>query len=217
MEPQFNGQLMQDKIVWEAFFQNLQNGTYVDIGASDGITISNTKFYDDIGWSGICVEPIPDVYRKLCFNRPNAITVWGAAYNRDGTETFRANTGYTAELSGIESAYDPRHIQRIEYEQQQHGGITEMIEVPTFTITSLLRKHKINKVDYMSIDVEGSELQVLQGIDFDSLQIRVISIEDNYKNEAAYDDLLLSKGYKKLMRVEWDLVYYLISAFPKMD
>jgi FkbM family methyltransferase len=151
MEPQFNGQLMQDKIVHEVFFQNLQNGTYVDIGASDGITISNTKFYDDIGWSGICVEPIPDVYRKLCFNRPNAITVWGAAYNRDGTETFRANTGYTAELSGIESAYDPQHVQRIEYEQQKHGGISEMIEVPTFTITSLLRKHKINKVDYMSM------------------------------------------------------------------
>jgi hypothetical protein len=36
----------------------------------------------------------------------------------------------------------------------------------------------------------------------------VISIEDNYNNEAAYDDLLLSKGYKKLQRVEWDLVYY---------
>jgi FkbM family methyltransferase len=212
---QFHGQLLQDKFVWEVFFAGKKDGTYLDVGANDGVDLSNTKFFDDIGWKGICVEPMPEVYKKLCANRPNAINVFGAAFHKNGTEKFRVNTGWTSALSGLESSYDPKHISRIERELKEYGGSTEVIDVPTFTLTSLLEQHNMTHIDYMSLDVEGGEMGVLQGIDFDKIKILVITIEDNYNDEHRYDQFLIPKGYKKHTRLQWDIVYYLESAFSK--
>jgi FkbM family methyltransferase len=206
--PEFRGQLRQDEIVYTNFFKNKKNGTFLDIGAHDGIEISNTKFYEDIGWKGICVEAIPEIYARLCENRPGSICEWGAVYNKNGEVSFRVNSGYTEALSGVEEAYDDRHVSRIEKEQIQHGGSSKLITVPCFTVTSLLEKHNMNEIDFMSLDVEGAEVKVLQGIDFSKILIKVITIEDNYNQENEYDAILLPAGYKKLGRISWDVIYF---------
>ena len=65
----YYSQFGQDKYLNENFFHNKSNGTYVDIGAHDGITGSNTYFFDLLGWEGICFEPLPEIYNQLVINR----------------------------------------------------------------------------------------------------------------------------------------------------
>lgn len=207
--PQYRGQLRQDEIVHRSFFMNKTDGVYLDVGAHDGLDISNTKFFEDIGWKGMCIEPSPSNYTELCKNRPGAITVWGAAYDRDGSVEFRMNTGRTSVLSGIEETYNAKHVKRIEREIQEYGGSTKLVKVPCFTLTSLLQEFNMTEIDFMSLDVEGGEMGVLKGIDFTKIKIKVITIEDNYGDEQAYDALLFPHGYKKLARVQWDIIYYL--------
>lgn len=208
MLPPFRGQLRQDEIVYNTFFLGKKDGTYIDIGANDGIDMSNTKFFEDIGWRGICVEASPEMFAKLQENRKNTINVFGAAYRHDGEVTFRVNHGYTNALSGVEECYHPQHKYRIQREISTHGGSTELITVPSFSVTNLLEKHNMTHIDFMSLDVEGGELAVLEGIDFSKVDIKVIVLEDNYGNEEAYDRILLPVGYKKYQRVQWDLIYH---------
>lgn len=206
--PRFNGQLAQDEIVYNTFFEGKQQGTFLDVGASDGIKFSNTLFFEQLGWRGMCVEANPDAYARLCANRPLATNVFGAAYDKEGEVAFRVNTGYTEQLSGVEEAYDPRHTERISADMAARGGTTRLVTVPCFTLTSLLSSHGITHVDYMSLDVEGAEVQVLKGIDFDRISIGVMTIESNYGwEEAQIDAVLLPRGYRKAGRVGHDLFY----------
>lgn len=122
-----NSQWRQDVICSDLLSKNfgvVDTGFYVDVGASDGIKISNTKlFADRPGWRGVCVEAHPDTILELNANRagPRCEVVYAAATGRRGVVTFRANSGYTTELSGIESNFDARHIDRITREQTQRA------------------------------------------------------------------------------------------------
>ena len=55
----------QDKFLIEELFKDKKNGFYVDIGANDGVNLSNTKILEDIGWDGVCVEPLPQSFNEL--------------------------------------------------------------------------------------------------------------------------------------------------------
>ena len=61
----FYSQFNQDNYVFNKFFKNNQNGFFLDIGEHDGVTGNNTKFFEDLGWSGVCIEPIPSVFEEL--------------------------------------------------------------------------------------------------------------------------------------------------------
>jgi hypothetical protein len=61
----FYSQFNQDRYMFETFFKENKKGFFVDIGAHDGITGNNTKFFEEIGWSGVCVEPLPFIFEKL--------------------------------------------------------------------------------------------------------------------------------------------------------
>ncbi|MBA3816825.1 MAG: FkbM family methyltransferase, partial [Parachlamydiaceae bacterium] len=71
----YQSQTSQDRLLNEIFFHDKRNGVFVDIGAYDGKVISNTYFYEkNLGWTGICIEPLPDAYEKLHMNR-SCVTV----------------------------------------------------------------------------------------------------------------------------------------------
>lgn len=210
------GQYQQDRIVLDSFFKNNDmpekyvKGVYVDIGAHDGVSISNTKLFDDMGWNGLCIEANPNLYQELCKNRPNAVNLNVAVYDRAGTIPFRINEGFTNMLSGIEEAYHPIHRNRIEEEIRVNGGSYHIQNVPCLTLDEILYKNKLDQVDFLSIDVEGAELAILKGINFERTLIYVILIEDNYQMEKEYDNILLPHGYKKYpARAGIDIMYYL--------
>src|SRR3972149_7086762 len=77
IQPKYYSQYQQDKWLYENIFKNNTNGFFVDIGASDGIKFSNTYFFEKmLGWNGVCVEPLPDIYKRLIKNR-NCICING--------------------------------------------------------------------------------------------------------------------------------------------
>ncbi|MDB6081736.1 MAG: FkbM family methyltransferase [Chlamydiia bacterium] len=193
----YYSQYEQDKYLNEHVFKNKEHGVFVDIGAHDGITLSNTYFFEQsLGWTGICVEPIPQVF-ELLKSRRKAICIQGCICDKYKTVPFLQVKGAPEMLSGIVENYDPRHLQRIAREIEQSGGSSEIINVPCFNLNQLLLEHGIQHVDYLSLDTEGGELEILQSIDFSKLDIDVIDVENNY-GSAAFRELLEPLGYEKI-------------------
>lgn len=184
----------QDKWIIEKLFPGREKGTFVDIGANDGITFSNTYLLEKMGWNGLAVEPIPSVYEELARNR-QCITVGGCIAPKTGKGLFRHITGYPQMLSGLVNDYDPRHIERINRELDSHGGEYKDIEISCYNFNELLEDNGIFQVDYLSIDVEGAEYSILNSIDFDRIHISVISVENNY-SDSGFPRLLIRKGFE---------------------
>lgn len=177
----FHSQYHQDKDLEINVFKGYKNGFFVDVGAHDGVTINNTLYFEKYNnWTGINVEPIKTVYDKLVANRPNNINLNCAVCNNDGETEFLCNVGYTEMISGIKNNFDPRHMQRLERENQQMGSTTEMITVNTKKLETIFSEHNITHVNYLSIDVEGAEFEVIKSINFDKVFIDVIGFENNY-------------------------------------
>ena len=150
------------------YFDYKKNGYFVDIGANDGIDLSNTYLLEKkYGWKGICIEAIPSIFNKLKKNRPDIITIESAVYNINGStvEMSEANM-----LSGITKDID-KHM-------QAKSG--KNIKQTTKTLTKILEENNSpTYIDYMSLDTEGSEYKILQGIDFNKYTFGYINIEHN--------------------------------------
>jgi len=180
---------------------------YVDIGANDGITVSNTAYFEmDMGWKGICIEPHPTAFEKLEQSRPNSINLNICISDEDGVVDFLSIDGYSEMLSGIQKHYHPNHIDRINREISQKGGTKQTLKIISKTLKNVLNENNVEKVDYLSIDTEGSEYQILNSIDFDSVDIRVISTENSSKKDIK--GFLDSKGYNLATICCGDEIYY---------
>ena len=184
----------QDKWVVENLFPGKKNGTFVDIGANDGVTFSNTYLLEIMGWDGLAIEPIPSVYEELANNR-SCLTVPGCVAPRSGKECFRVITGSPQMLSGLVDEYDLRHEKRIASELDVYGGEWEEIEVICYNINELLDKNNISQVDFLSIDVEGVEYKILESIDFNRFHVSVVCVENNYF-DYRIPQLLTRRGFE---------------------
>jgi len=85
-------------------------------------------------------------------------------------------------ISGIKTTFDARHTERLQRENKQHGSTTEIIEVETKKLETICDSHKISHINYLSIDVEGAEFEVIKSINFDKVYIDVIGFENNYND-----------------------------------
>jgi len=181
----------QDKFLVEELFRDKKNGFYVDIGANDGVSLSNTKILEDIGWDGVCVEPLPQSFNKLINNR-NCLKYNLAISEVNGNLQFLEIDGYSEMLSGLYETYDPRHLERINRELNLYGGTKKIIDVESKRFSDLIDR---DNIDYVSIDVEGSELNVIKSINFDKHNIFCISVENNYGNNDV-ENYLKNFGFK---------------------
>jgi FkbM family methyltransferase len=171
----------QDEYLEKNIFKGYKNGFYMDIGAHDGVSINNTLYFEkNNNWTGINVEPIKLVYDRLVANRPNNININCAVCEKDGNADFLSNIGYTEMISGLECYYDPRHIQRLQLENYHMGSVTERINVETKRVDTICQEHDIHHINYLSIDVEGAEFDVIKSINFDKVFIDVIGFENNF-------------------------------------
>jgi FkbM family methyltransferase len=137
-------------------------------------------FEKHYNWSGINVEPLVEPYNKLILNRPKSVNLNLAIDNIDGETEFIYNTGYTEMISGLKKTYDPRHFERLIDELNQKGGTSIVKIVKTKTMKTILEENCIKHINYLSIDVEGGEKNVLESINFNKVFIDVISFEDNF-------------------------------------
>lgn len=203
----YHSQWNQDRFVHENFFSEKKDGFFVDVGAHDGITINNTYFFEKLGWKGICIEPIPKIYEKLIENR-NCECIQGCVYNHDGEITFSVFTGHCEMLSGITSEYNQAHTNRIEKELKLYGGNRQEIKAKCFRLQSLFDERNIKYVDFLSIDTEGSELEVIKSIDFFKTKFGVILVENNGKDRKKEIRRILSdNNYILFSELGGDSVY----------
>jgi len=170
---------------------NPTKGFYVDIGAHNGVEGSNTKYFEELGWDGVCIEPHPDVFKQLEQNR-KCEKLNCAIWDRDTQVDFLAISGYSEMLSGIIESYDPRHVARINGEVSSRGGSTKVVKVDAKKFESVITREHI---DFLSVDTEGSELQILKKIDFSKYDVKVICVENNFANKEFFD-FFTERGYK---------------------
>ncbi len=182
----YMGQVGQDKFVNERFFKNKKNGVFIDIGAYDGISHSNTYFFEkELGWTGICIEPLAEPFEKLTTMRACICYNCCIAEKEEEEVPFIKvdSIEIIKMLSGMQKNYDPRHFQRLLKDIKRDGGSYEIISVPSKQLGILLHAHSITEIDFLSIDTEGSELEILKSIDFDTYFIHVITVENNFQEE----------------------------------
>jgi FkbM family methyltransferase len=187
--------VQQDRFLNEHFFKNKKNGVFIDIGAHDGKTHSNSYFFETVlNWSGICIEPMPHIFAQLKQNR-KAICLNCCVSSVEGTVQFLQVEGAPSMLSGIMQTYDPRHLARIKLEIERDGGSCKEVTLPSRNFNNIVAEHNIKYIDYLSIDTEGSEFDILKSIDFEKVYIFAISIENNYQ-DSRFRPFLESKGFR---------------------
>jgi len=188
------------------YFKNKRNGIFIDIGANDGVSLSNTYYLEkELGWSGICFEPIPDIFSKLDKNR-DCIKIMAGVADKVSTEKFTFVDGPSHMLSGMTKEYNEQHKQRIKKEIQTLGGSIKELDVQCVVLNDILEEHKMYNIDYLSLDTEGNEFKILKNIDFNKFKIKVMTVENNY-GDPAQTAYIQSKGYFLMGRLEADEVF----------
>lgn len=197
-------QFYQDNIVYKNFFEGKKDGVFCDIGGNHPVNINNTLYFEELGWKGIAFEPVPHMaklweqYRKVKLF-PVALS------DSEGEVVFTVvenSTGWEDALSYIKSTSS------VDYEES-HKLETKDIKIKTKIFKDIIEKENISHIDYMSLDVEGHELNVLKGIDFNKVSINVLTIENEHPDNHFFgnDDIrefMLSKGY-----ILWGRIHHL--------
>ena len=182
------------------YFNNKKNGYFIEVGAVDGIELSNTYLLEkDYNWKGICIEPVPSFFKKLVKNR-KSINLSDAVYN---VNNKIVNITEASLLSGIREDIDA-HKEVLKNKENKD------IKVKTKTLTKILDENKAPKyIDYLSIDTEGSELKILEGIDFDKYSFGYINIEHNgiEPRRTLMKKKLLNNGYQYIGQNKFDDIY----------
>ena len=201
----YYSQTRQDFIV-DQLFCNKKNGFFLDLGANDGISFSNTYFFEKHrNWQGICVEPIKDVYNKLRKNRKCKV-INCAIGEKTEKLTFTRVVGPSQMLSGLKKFRHPDHQKRTLKEVELNGG--EVIEeiVQCISFKEMMSKFNVKVIDYLSIDIEGGEFEVLKTIDLREFIIKIITVENNYDDERI-NDYMVSNGFHRILSYKADEFY----------
>jgi FkbM family methyltransferase len=164
----------------------------VEFGATNGVDLSNTYLLETkFGWTGILAEPAKVWHDALKANRGDCHIDFDCVWAETG-RTLRFTEPEAAELSTIRG-----YAGLDEHAAARFFG--KIYDVNTISLLDLLKKYNAPKeIDYLSIDTEGSEFDILSAFDFDAYQFRVITCEHNYTpmREKIYA-LLTSKGYTR--------------------
>lgn len=169
-----------------------KNGYFVEFGATNGYDLSNTYLMEkELGWNGILAEPATVWHSDLRSNRNCNIEsncVW-----KDSNSRLTFNQVANAELSTI-SSYSDTDLHK------EARKVGKTYNVKTISLNDLLLKYNSPKyIDYLSIDTEGSEYEILNNFDFSQYTFGVITCEHNYTpmREKLYK-LLTKHGYKRV-------------------
>ncbi len=174
---EYSSQYGQDRFIDEHVMRRKANGVFVEIGAYDGVTFSNTVAFERYRhWAGICIEPLPDQFKALEKNR-EAKCYQVCLSDKPGTVEFdvvrtEADGGM---LSGMRDAVSDEHADRI---RRVDGNVTS-IKVQAVTFGSILERSPIGRIDYISLDTEGHELAILRTIDLGNFKPTCLTVEEN--------------------------------------
>ena len=182
-------QNFEDVILWRAL-KHVDRGFYVDCGAYDPTRDSVTKAFYDRGWRGINIEPIPSLLQEFVVQRPFDTNL--AIAVSDGSEGAQL---YEIADTGLSTLFQTIAQQHIEA-----GFDTQVFNVPTTTLSDVLRQFAPSDIHFLKIDVEGAEHLVLRATDFNRFRPWIVLVEATHPmtqqpRHEAWEATLLDAGY----------------------
>jgi FkbM family methyltransferase len=170
-----------------------KKGFWVDCGAGHPKYDSVTKLFSKFGWTGINIEPLDEEFMLLNQDRPNDHNIQCLLGSQSGVGSIFAGP---SENRGS-STTDPLLVERY---AKEFGQTFHESQVPIRTLTDILHEKQLPAIDFLKIDVEGAELEVLRGIDLSEFNPRIIVIEATQPNSTElvhkrWEDRVLSSGY----------------------
>lgn len=161
---------------------NCRNGFFIEVGANDGVTQSNTKMLEEsYGWKGILIEPSASLFPILVANRPHSKCFQCAlgSFEQDGKYLSGTFDGT------LMAAFEPD-------KKNKHGPACIVL---TRSLQSILDECGVKHVTFFSLDTEGYEFNILKGIDFEKITFDYLLIEINAAQFKDIVSFLSAKGY----------------------
>jgi FkbM family methyltransferase len=182
-------QNFEDVILWRAF-KTVACGFYIDVGASDPASDSVTKAFYARGWRGINIEPERTFFDRLVSERPEDINLRIAVSAAKGVAPF-----YEVSRKGL-STLRPELISA----HQEAGYEVRAVDIETDTLAEICERHVAGPIHFLKIDVEGSEQDVLAGMDFRRWRPWIVVVEATLPNSAqpsyqAWEEIVTGAGY----------------------
>lgn len=186
----YYSQAGEDAILSKTFSYLLpvKNGFYVDIGSYHPFRHSNTYLLHKAGWKGVNIDPRPGSKALFDRHRPNDINIEAGIGGANGSMTY-----YMLADSSTMNTFSKDNLVRLGIFDQ----VKQTVEIPVFTFASLLEQYPAIKcIDYLNIDAEGFEMEILNGLNGDTVMPKLITIEQN--DVLTFQDVLQSPVAKFL-------------------
>jgi FkbM family methyltransferase len=187
----YYGSDLEDKFIVETFKELPKKGVFVDVGAGpDGISGSNTYWFEQHGWTGVAIDADPRNEAKLKKNRKAGISA--LISNKEGSVPL--NMSNDPDVSGI-------------IPNDKNKGVVTLIQ-PT-KLEKILQDYKIGTIDVMSLDTEGSEIDVFESMDFELHRPKILIVEavTNRKLNPDIEPYFLAKDYVLIAEVGSNLIF----------
>lgn len=206
----FYGQNKEDEVIHQLisskYGENFK-GSFLDLGANDGITLSNSRYFIENGWNGVLIEAGKLPYQKLMSTiLPNTIAINCAIGNQNGSLTFYESTNLLdANDVGLVSSLVADETQRW---RKAGVGYSEY-QVECFTWESFLDKFhlKSQNFDIISIDIEGMDYDVLIQMNLEELGCKVLCVEFNGKDIQKYVEYAVKHGMSLIHQNPENLIF----------
>ena len=198
-------QVNQDLFV--LYFTNYigKKGFFVEIGAGDGVKLSNTYLLEKVGWEGILVDPFN--YESGNMKLRKCIKDNRCVYSKTGLRVpfaeiipFRV-TPESPQVENFSGILENLHNYNKSIKAINNSGSGHKVrDVETVSLNDLLKQYNApNKIDYISIDTEGSEFEIIRNFDFNKYDVEVFTIEHNQANFR--DDIITLLNYRGYFRM----------------
>ncbi len=198
-------ELKEPELVWE-YIKEFSPGYFVEVGANDPFSLSQTWQLEQKGWKGVLVEPLPERAEALRKNRPNSQVFQVACGSMENVGERDFYIGDADQLSSLEKYVDDPNVNYI-----------KSIKVKVMTLDSILEQAKVNRIDFISIDTEGTELEVLKGFSLNKWKPKLLLIEDKIHSLKKHC-YLKGQNYKLIRRTGLNNWYIPADAKPpKID
>jgi hypothetical protein len=190
-----------------------ENGSFLELGAINGVRFSNTKFFEDnMGFNrGVLIEAVPSLFKELQINRPNCECFNFAVHsNLKSVEFFISDKHTWGGCINQDSC--KLHIDLF-HKGGQYAGHSNIKLLPAERMDIILQKSKLKYIDFWSLDVEGSELECLKSMNW-SIPTGLICVE-NSENRKQIDKIMKEQGFSLIEQRVNDGFYFNFKYFRK--
>ncbi|WP_333873164.1 FkbM family methyltransferase [Methylobacter sp.] len=181
-----------------------RNGYFVEFGATDGVLLSNTWLLEkEFGWKGICAEPNPKFFAKLKTNRQCTVS----------EQCISGETGKPVEFVFADAYGGSQEYAKEDMHGEKRAAyrtVGQVATLPTISLDDfLIELGAPREIDYLSVDTEGSEFEILNAFPFEKWHIRLLTIEHNFTARRADIRILMERHGYRCIEQQWDDWYEL--------